>query len=330
MAKVIAFEELGEEDTYDLEVEHDDHQYYLSNGILCSNSHAVSYSIISFQCAWLYNYYPSEWLAAFLDSQPDSKKEKAVNIVKSAGYNIQPVDINKSGFVWEMNVDGTTLVQPLSAIKGVGDAAIKEIIDHRPFNTIEELLFHPRVSYSKLNKKNLDSLCRSGALDSLIDGRFTGTKHFWAAVAVDRPRKLINFEENIKKYSGEGDFSRDEKILNLLDLTGVYPIATIISPTVQARLEEKYIPPIAEYEPELGLCWFIVKGVEQKKSKNGNAYLIVEAIDDTNNVTKIKCWKYDSKKDTIHLHRPYIARLDYQDEWGFSSRSINKTFKLIG
>lgn len=295
-----------------------------------NKSHAVSYSIISFQCAWLYNYYPSEWLAAYLDSQPDSKKERAVNIVKAAGYNIQEVDINKSGFVWEISDDGKTLIQPLSAIKGVGDAAIKEILSHRPFNTAEELLFHPRVSYSKLNKKNLDGLCRSGALNTLIDQRFTGAKHFWSAVAVDRPRKVENFEENIKKYSSEGDFTAEEKILNLLELTGVYPIANIISPTVQARLEEKFIPPIAEYDQELGLCWFIVKGIETKKTKNGKTYLVLDAIDETNTVTKIKCWKYDPKKDAVHKHRPYVAKLDYEEEWGFSTRSISKSFKLIG
>lgn len=330
MAKIIACEEVGIEETYDLEVEHEEHQFYLSNGILTSNSHAVCYSIISFQCAWLYNYYPSEWLAAYLDSQPEAKKEKAVNIVKAAGYIVQSVDVNKSGKVWEISEDGKTLIQPLSAIKGVGDSAIKEIIDHRPFKTIEEFLFHPRVSYSKLNKKNVDALCRSDALVSLMDSRFTGAKHFWSAVAVDRPRKLNHLEENIKNYSAEGDFSRDEKILNLLELTGVYPVGMIVSPAVLKRLEEKMIPPLGEFDPELGICWFIPKSIEKKTSKKGTSYLIVEAIDDTNIVTKIKCWRYDPKKDLVHLHRPYVARLNYEQDWGLSVVSLHKHFKLIG
>ena len=295
-----------------------------------NKSHAVSYSIISFQCAWLYNYYPSEWLAAYLDSQPETKKEKAVNIVKAAGYNVQGVDINKSGKVWEISEDGKTLIQPLSAIKGVGDAAIKEIVDHRPFKTIEEFLFHPRVSYSKLNKKNVDALCRSEALLSLMDSRFTGGKHFWSAVAVDRPRKPDNLVENIKTYAAEGDFTRDEKILNTLELTGVYPINMIVSEEVQRKLAEKMVPPLGEYDQELGICWFIPKSLEKKITKNGKHYLIVEAIDETNIVTKIKCWSYDPKKDVIHLNHPYVAKLDYQEDWGFSTRSIGKSFKLIG
>ena len=293
-------------------------------------SHAVSYSIISYQCAWLYNYYPSEWLAAYLDSQPDAKKERAVNIVKAAGYNVQAVDINKSGIVWEISEDGKKLIQPLSAIKGVGDAAIKEILDHRPFNTIEELIFHPRVSYSKLNKKNLDALCRSSALITLMDNRFTGAKHFWSAVAVDRPRKPEDLVTNIKTYAQEGDFTHDEKILNLLELTGVYPVGMIVSDSVQQRLTEKMIPPLGEYDQELGICWFIPKSLEMKKTKAGKDYLIVEAIDETNTITKIKCWKFDAKKDVIHIHRPYVARLDYQEDWGYSLKSIHKNMKLVG
>ena len=71
-----------------------------------------------------------------------------------------------------------------------------------------------------------------------MDARFAGGKHFWSAIAVDRPRKPENLTENIKTYAPEGDFSRDEKILNTLELTGVYPISMIVSPEVQQKLEE--------------------------------------------------------------------------------------------
>ena len=163
-----------------------------------------------------------------------------------------------------------------------------------------------------------------------MDNRFTGAKHFWSAVAVDRPRKPEDLVTNIKTYAQEGDFTHDEKILNLLELTGVYPVGMIISDSVQQRLAEKMIPPLGEYDQELGICWFIPKSLEMKKTKAGKDYLIVEAIDETNTITKIKCWKFDAKKDVIHIHRPYVARLDYQEDWGFSCKSISKSFKLIG
>lgn len=295
-----------------------------------NRSHSCSYAIISYQCAWLYNYYPSEWLAAYLDSQPDSKKERSLSTAKAAGYLIQTVDVNKSGSTWEISEDGKTLIQPLSAIKGIGEAAIKEIMTHRPFNTVEELIFHPRMSYSKLNKKNIDVLCRSNALASLTDERFTGSKHFWSAIAVDRPRKQDDLLKNIKNYAPEGDFTRDEKILNTLELTGVYPVSMIISADVQRRLSEKMICPLGEYDPELQLCWFIPKSIEIKKTKKGKNYLVIEAIDDTNIITKIKCWNYNPNKDIVHLHRPYIARVEHQSDWGFSIKNAGANMKLIG
>ena len=73
-----------------------------------NKSHAVSYSIISYQCAWLYAYYPAEWMAAFLDKEPETSKEKAINIAKRFGFKIAPLDINKSGSVWEISEDGKT------------------------------------------------------------------------------------------------------------------------------------------------------------------------------------------------------------------------------
>ena len=117
-------------------------------------------------------------MAAFLDKETESRKEKAVSIAKGAGFKIQPVDINYSGRTWGI-LNEDTLVQPLSAIKGLGDKAIDQILEHRPFKTVDDFLFHDKITYSKLNKKALDVLCRSGAMDSLIDDRFTGAKHFW-------------------------------------------------------------------------------------------------------------------------------------------------------
>lgn len=295
-----------------------------------NKSHAVSYSIISYQCAWLLNYYPVEWMAAFLDKEPETKKERAINIAKSMGFEIEGVDVNKSGIVWEISPDGKTLIQPLSSIKGVGESAIKEILDNRPFNTLEEFLFHPRVSYSKLNKKNLDALCRSGALNQYMDERFTGGKHFWSAVAVDRPRKPKNLEDNIELYAPEGEFTKDEKISNQVDLTGIYPVGMIMPEEIRKSLEEKYIPPLGEFDPDLSLCWFIPKSAVKKKTSRGKDYLILEVIDDTNKVTPIKCWNYKPKRDAIFLNRPYVAKLKYDEQWGYSTYSVKNSFKLIG
>ena len=302
-------------------------EYFSGYGF--NKSHAVSYCILSYQCAWLLNYYPAEWLAAFLDKEPETRKERAIATAKSMGYIVEPLNINTSGVNWEISEDSKTLVQPLTSIKGLGAVAIQQIIEHRPFNTVEDFLFHDKVKYSKLNKKALDALCRAQALNDLVDERFSGLRHFWSAVCVDRPRKLKNLEENIAKYEPEGDFSEEEKLESLVNLTGVFPISSVITETVRNKLNELYIPPISEYDPELGVTWFIPRECKLKKSKNGKNFFVVKVIDDNNETNTIRCWGVDPERDIIHINRPYMARLKYDPNWGFSTFSVRKMFKLL-
>ena len=72
-------------------------------------------------------------------------------------------------------------------------------------------------------------MTRCGALDELVDERFTGLKHFWSATAVDRPKKEKNLLENIESYRPEGDFTREEKMEYLTNLTGIYPVSEVVS-----------------------------------------------------------------------------------------------------
>tara|TARA_R100000234_G_scaffold32180_2_gene18921 strand:+ start:9159 stop:12593 length:3435 start_codon:yes stop_codon:yes gene_type:complete len=302
-------------------------EYFSGYGF--NKSHAVSYSVISFQCAWLWNYYPAEWMAAFLDKEPEVRKEKAINIAQKYGFDIAPLDINKSGTVWEISDDGKTLIQPLTSIKGLGLSAIEQILNCRPFNDAESLLFNDEVVYSKLNKKSLDALCRGGALDNLMDERFTGRKHFWSACVVDRPKNLKKLGENIETYRPEGDFSEEEIIQFKTDLTGIFPINLVIGADTIERLNEKFVPPISEFDEDLQVCWFIPRKIIPRKTKNGKLYWIVEVIDSNNNLTKIRCWGVKPEKDKINLNRPYMARLNYDENWGFSTYAIGKTFRLL-
>jgi len=303
-------------------------EYFSGYGF--NKSHAVSYSMISYQCAWLWTYYPAEWMAAFLDKEPEIRKEKAINIAKRYKFKIEPLDINKSGVVWEISEDGKTLIQPLTSIKGLGIAAMEQILDNRPFTNAEDLLFREEVVYGKLNKKSLDALCRAGALDNLVDNRFTGRKHFWSACIVDRPKSLKKLGENIELFEPEGDFTEEEIIQFKTDLTGVFPINLVVNAELAERLREKYIPPISEFDPLLTICWFIPRKINERKTKNGKLYWVVEVIDNNNQLTKIRCWGVKPEKDRILLNRPYMARLKYDEQWGFSTYAIGRTFKLLG
>jgi len=242
-----------------------------------------------------------------LDKEPESRKEKAINLAKQHGYKIKPLNINYSESTWKIEGEDT-LIAPLTGIKGFGDAAFEQVLQHRPFDTIDELLFHDDVKYSKLNKKALDVLCRSGALEDLIDERFTGDKHFWSAAVVDRPKNRKRFDENIEKYRPEGSFTEDEKIGFLADLTGIFPVSMVMSQHIMDKLDAKGVPPISEYDQELMFCWGIIRSVTKKKTKNGKHFFVVKVIDSNSVETQIRCTSY---QQALYVETKVLYRLGF-------------------
>jgi DNA polymerase III alpha subunit len=302
-------------------------EYFSGYGF--NKSHAVAYSILSYQCAWLLNYYPECWTAAFLDKEPESRKEGAIALAQKYGFTIETIDINKSTPQWEISQDGKTLLQPFSSIKGLGDKAVEQIMNNRPFDKIEDLLFNEGIVYSKLNKKALNVLGLSGALDSLSDERFNGCKHFWMACINDRPKNAKKLEENIKEYSDEIDFTVEDKIENVSNITGMFPFDLVMTKHIKESIRRHAVPSVGDWDNDLGVAWFIPREIIAKRTKLGKLYWILKVIDDTSTVTNIKCWGIKGD-DRIHLNRPYAAKLDYSEEWGFSTRSIRHTFRLLG
>jgi hypothetical protein len=88
------------------------------------------------------------------------------------------------------------------------------------------------------------------------------------------------------------------------------------------------VPPISEFDPELGLAWFIPKEIVKKKTATGKEYWIVNTIDDTNTEVQVKCWGV-KEGDVIVLHKPYMVKPDYDETWGFSVRSMRHQLKLL-
>ena len=77
MGNIKSVEFIGGGSTCDLEVGHDDHQFYMSNGMLTSNSHATLYSMIGYQTAYLKAHYPIEFLQANLIDEVNSNAQDA-------------------------------------------------------------------------------------------------------------------------------------------------------------------------------------------------------------------------------------------------------------
>jgi len=134
-----------------------------------NKSHSAAYAFVSYQTAYLKAHFPVEFMAATLsmDIHDTDKIVKSINECRQMKIDILPPDINLSGS--EFRVVGNSIRFGLSAVKGVGAAAIESIVQARdeggPFSSIAD--FTGRADTRKVNKKVLESLVKAGAFDSL-------------------------------------------------------------------------------------------------------------------------------------------------------------------
>ncbi|KAF1710375.1 DNA polymerase III subunit alpha [Pseudoxanthomonas kalamensis DSM 18571] len=141
-----------------------------------NKSHAAAYSLVAYQTAWLKKHYPAEFMAATLSSDMD-KTDKVVGFLdEAAGLQLEvlPPDVNHSDYMF-VATDPTTIRYGLGAIKGVGQGACEAIVSARAEGgRFRDLLdFCKRVDSSRLNRRALEALIQSGALDALGTNRAT-------------------------------------------------------------------------------------------------------------------------------------------------------------
>ena len=143
-----------------------------------NKSHAAAYALVSYQTAWLKAHHPAEFMAAVLSSDMDNT-DKVVMFLDEAraiGLEVLPPDVNASSYMFEA-IDGKTIRYGLGAVKGVGRGACEAVADERKANgPYADLLdFCRRVESNKLNRRTLEALVNSGALDALGSNRATLT-----------------------------------------------------------------------------------------------------------------------------------------------------------
>lgn len=171
MGNIKSIKFIGEEQTYDLGIDHKDHQFYLANGVLTSNSHAVLYSMISYHTAYLKAHYPIEFLLANLMSEVRSNNakvakgniEKIKQELRNREITILPPDINKSSMTYKL-IDDKTLLTGLDALKFMGDEAIEDIIKKRPFKDFNDFMI--RCEPKKVGAAAIKALISTGSIDS--------------------------------------------------------------------------------------------------------------------------------------------------------------------
>jgi len=206
-----------------------------------NKAHAACYATIAYRTAYLKANFPVEFMTALLTAESrgtsgPAKNEKVAQAVaecKRLSIKVLAPDINKSKSDFTIE-NGKNVRFGLSAIKNVGEAAIRNIVDIRqkgPFGDFSD--FISRVDLSVINKKTVESLIKAGAMDSFgnranllisysdlmekIGKRKKDKNHGQASLFGDTEEEL---EE--KSASTVEDFSEPEKLAFEKEFLGIY------------------------------------------------------------------------------------------------------------
>jgi DNA polymerase-3 subunit alpha len=166
-----------------------------------NKSHSAAYAVVSYQTAWLKQHHAATFMAAVLSSEMDNT-DKVVVILDDAralGLNVRRPDINRGHYMFEA-LDEREIEYGLGAIKGVGRAAVEAIVHERerggPYRNLLDLC--QRVDPQRLNKRVLEALVHSGALDALAPTR--------ASLAAQLPEVMRAADQGLRdREAGQND-----------------------------------------------------------------------------------------------------------------------------
>lgn len=138
--RVLRIMPVGKRQCYDLEVAVSTHNFILPNGVVTSNSHATSYSVISARQLYLKAHYPLEfYTATLMCEQDDAKLREYITEAENHGVEVCGIDINKSKDNFSI-LDGKIYIG-FGNIKGIGEDKAKRIVEGQPYSSFEDFLF---------------------------------------------------------------------------------------------------------------------------------------------------------------------------------------------
>ncbi|QNF26478.1 DNA polymerase III subunit alpha [Metabacillus elymi] len=179
-----------------------------------NRSHAVAYSMIAYQLAYLKANYPLYFMTALLTSASgnDDKVSQYIREAKQKGVTILPPSVNYSAYPFL--VENGNIRYSLTAIKNVGIAAIKEIFHARKKKPFTDLFdFCIRVSMKIINRRIMEQLIFSGAMDDFGVERATLLASL--DVAIEHAELLTPTDENQIDFFEEEAFALKPKYIEV-------------------------------------------------------------------------------------------------------------------
>jgi DNA polymerase-3 subunit alpha len=187
-----------------------------------NKSHAAAYALLAYQTAYLKANHPVEFFAAAMTMECDNQEKLAAyrNEIRQRGIPLYPPDVNRSKarFIVEDGPEGTGVRYALGAIKGVGAAAMSQLVEEREakglFKDVCDLM--ARCGARVINKRLLESLVRAGALDGLAANR----------------RQLVDAADLLLRYAAASAEAAESAQVSLFGGTGIAEVPRPALPLV--------------------------------------------------------------------------------------------------
>ena len=291
-----------------------------------NKSHSAAYALVAYQTGWLKAHYPAEFMAATISSDMD-KTDKVVTFIdecRAMDLALLPPDVNHGQFHFSVDNQGR-IIYGLGAIKGLGEGPVESIIAARseagPFKDLFD--FCARVDGRKVNKRALEALIRSGALDSIGPEAEMGYGRAVMLAAMDEAVKLA--EQHARNTSsGMGDLFGESVVDSASDINyNSYDGARALSVRERLNGEKETLGlfltghPIDEYEDELRSMVAnrivdlrpgkdnttisgMVVGMRVMKNKRGDNFAFL-TLDDKSGRIELSVWaeKFNAYRDIL-------------------------------
>ena len=211
-----------------------------------NKSHSTCYAFVAFQTAYLKAHYPAEFMASVLTHNKNdiSKLTFFLRECKRMGIKVLGPNVNESISEFTVNKEGH-IVFGMSAVKGVGEGPVEEIIQERSENGAFESVFDMmrRLNLRTVNKKSMENLVLSGAVDTFgnihraqyfapSDKYDTFLEHLlrygnaYQSLKAQSVNSLFGDSEDVMvpepKVPERGPWSLIEKLTKEKEVTGIY------------------------------------------------------------------------------------------------------------
>jgi len=241
-----------------------------------NKSHSTCYAFVAFQTAYLKAHYPAEFMASVLTHNKNdiSKITFFLQECKRMGLTVLGPSVNESASDFSVNPDGHVRFG-LSALKGVGEGPVEEILrerdEHGPFENFFDMM--RRCNLRALNKKVLESLANGGAFDC-----FEGTHRAQYFAPSDKFDTML---EHALRYG------------NAYQAQKAQAVNSLFGDTDEILIPE---PPMPEREP-----WSLIEQLNNEKAVTG-IYISGHPLDDYKlEVENFTTCSLDVVEDKKHL-----------------------------